>query len=183
MVPNFLALWNTIFPWTRVGAGRDGFRMIKVHYVNCALYFHYYYISSTSDHQALDPGGRGPLIYRNSVTWMEEPSDLRVHQCSGAELPGENHPFISQFTVQCSISHPDSVDPRSLQTSQNDIFMYFSRQWIWNFHQSLQGLCGPFKKKKKKTGCTGEAYFSIIVSYTKSFMREMRTKHSSKLPP
>ena len=42
--------------------------MIKVHYVNCALYFHYYYISSISDHQALDPGGQGPLIYRNSVT-------------------------------------------------------------------------------------------------------------------
>ena len=37
-----------------------GFEMIQVHYIYCALYF--YYISSTSDHQALDPGGWGPLV-------------------------------------------------------------------------------------------------------------------------
>ena len=36
--------------------------MIQVHYVYCALYFYYYYISSTSDHQALDPRGWGPLV-------------------------------------------------------------------------------------------------------------------------
>ena len=34
----------------------------QVHYIYCALNFHYYYISSTSDHQALDPGGWGPLL-------------------------------------------------------------------------------------------------------------------------
>ena len=28
---------------------------------NDALYFYYYRISSTSDHQALDPGGWGPM--------------------------------------------------------------------------------------------------------------------------
>ena len=39
----------------------DGFRMIQVHYIYCVLYFYYYYISSTSDHQVLDPGGWGPL--------------------------------------------------------------------------------------------------------------------------
>ena len=37
----------------------DGFRMIQVHYIYCALYFYYYCISSASDHQALDPGGWG----------------------------------------------------------------------------------------------------------------------------
>ena len=41
-----------------------GFRMIQVHYIYCAFYFYYYYISSTSDHQPLDPGGWGPLIKR-----------------------------------------------------------------------------------------------------------------------
>ena len=65
--PTFLAPWNAIFPWTRAEVGRDGLGRIKVHYVNCALYFRYYYVNSTSDHQALDPGGWGPLIYRNSV--------------------------------------------------------------------------------------------------------------------
>ena len=35
--------------------GGDDFRMIQVHYVYCALYFYCYYISSTSENQALDP--------------------------------------------------------------------------------------------------------------------------------
>ena len=43
--------------------GGDGFRMIQEHYIHCALYSYYYYISSTSDHQTLDPGGCGPLPY------------------------------------------------------------------------------------------------------------------------
>ena len=33
----------------------DGFQMIQAHYMYCALYFYYYYINSTSGHQALDP--------------------------------------------------------------------------------------------------------------------------------
>ena len=53
-------LWKTIFPWTRVG---DGFGMIQAPFTYDALYFYYYYISSTPDHQALlDPGGREPLL-------------------------------------------------------------------------------------------------------------------------
>ena len=39
----------------------DGVRMIQVHHIYCALYLYYEYISSTSDHQALDLGGWGPL--------------------------------------------------------------------------------------------------------------------------
>ena len=35
--------------------------MIQGHYLYCALYFYYHYISSPSDQQALDPGGWGPL--------------------------------------------------------------------------------------------------------------------------
>jgi len=56
-----LVPWKTIFPWTR--CWRDGFRMIQVHYIHCALDFYYYDISSTSHHQALDPGGWGPLSF------------------------------------------------------------------------------------------------------------------------
>ena len=40
----------------------DGFRMIQAHHVYCALYFSYYCIRSTSDHQALDPGGWESLL-------------------------------------------------------------------------------------------------------------------------
>ena len=37
-------------------------RMIQVHYIYHVLHFYYYYISSTSDHQSLDPEGWGPLV-------------------------------------------------------------------------------------------------------------------------
>ena len=48
-----LVSWRTIFPWAR-GLG-DGLGMIQVHYIYYALYFYYDDISSTSDHQTLDP--------------------------------------------------------------------------------------------------------------------------------
>jgi len=41
--------------------GGDGFRMTQIYFTYHALYFYYYHISSTSDHQALDPGGWGLL--------------------------------------------------------------------------------------------------------------------------
>ena len=41
-----------------------GFRTIQAHCMYCALYFYYYYISSTSDHEALYPEGWGPLGQR-----------------------------------------------------------------------------------------------------------------------
>ena len=53
-----LVLWKTIFQQMR---GSDDFGMIQGHYIYCALYFYYYYISPTSDLQVLDPGGWGPL--------------------------------------------------------------------------------------------------------------------------
>ena len=36
--------------------------MIQAHYGYCAFYFYYYYISFTSDYQALDPRVWGPLL-------------------------------------------------------------------------------------------------------------------------
>ena len=60
--------WKTIFPL--IGGGREGFGMIQVRYTYCTLYFYHYYISFTSDHQTLDPGGwirqnRGPESRKN----------------------------------------------------------------------------------------------------------------------
>ena len=37
------------------GGSGEGLGTIQARYISCPLYF--YYISSTSDHQALDPGG------------------------------------------------------------------------------------------------------------------------------
>ena len=57
--PTFLAPGTGFVEDNFHGTGRvrHGFRMVQVHYIYCALYFYYYNISSTSDHQALDPGG------------------------------------------------------------------------------------------------------------------------------
>ena len=62
--PAFLALGtgfvedNFSMGW---GVG-DCFRTIQAHTTDCAFYFYSSYISSISDHQALDPGGSGPLM-------------------------------------------------------------------------------------------------------------------------
>ena len=39
----------------------DSLGMIQEYYIYCELYFYYYYISSTSYHQVLDPRGWEPL--------------------------------------------------------------------------------------------------------------------------
>ena len=44
------------------GPGMGGLGKIQAHDMYCALYFYYYYIRSTSDHQALDPRGWGPPL-------------------------------------------------------------------------------------------------------------------------
>ena len=61
--PTFLALGTSFVEddfSTDWGGG--GFGMVQAPYTYCALYFYYHYISSTSDHQASDPGGWGPLL-------------------------------------------------------------------------------------------------------------------------
>ena len=65
--PTFLAP-GTVFVednFSEDQGGGDGFGMIQAHYIYHALYFYYYYISSTSDYQALDPGGWGPLLSKS----------------------------------------------------------------------------------------------------------------------
>ena len=52
-------MWKTIFP--QIEEEGDVLGMIQAHYIYWALYFYYYSISSTSDHQALDSGVWGGL--------------------------------------------------------------------------------------------------------------------------
>ena len=42
--------------------------MVQMHYIYCAIYFYYYYISFTSDQQALDPQGWGLLLHNELTT-------------------------------------------------------------------------------------------------------------------
>ena len=63
-VPNLFGTGDSFIEdtFSMVGSVGDGFMMIEVHYTYCALYFRYYYSSSASDHQMLDPRCRGPLL-------------------------------------------------------------------------------------------------------------------------
>lgn len=54
------ASWKIVFPWT--GGRGYGFRVSQAHYIYCVLTY-YYYISSTSDHQVLDPGVWEPCLH------------------------------------------------------------------------------------------------------------------------
>ena len=72
--------------------------MIKAYYIYCAFSSCYSYISSTSDHEALDLGGWGPLYLT-----------LHFHGLNGraATCPGTNH-------LECS-KPPGRVFPRGSQ--------------------------------------------------------------------
>ena len=52
--------------------------MIQVHYLYCALYFLNYYISSTTDRQALDHRGRGPLLHSIQCVWGKPEDELLI---------------------------------------------------------------------------------------------------------
>ena len=54
-------LWKIIFSQTQREGMVSGW--FQAHCIYCVLYFHYYYISSITDHQTLDPRGWGPLPY------------------------------------------------------------------------------------------------------------------------
>ena len=55
--------WRT--PWTVHGVSKSWTQLsnfhFQAHYIYCVLYFYFYCVSSTSDCQALDPRGWGPL--------------------------------------------------------------------------------------------------------------------------
>ena len=63
--PAFLALGSSFvedkFSTDRRAGGWGEEFWDSMHYIYCAFYLYYYYISSTSDHQALEPRGWGPL--------------------------------------------------------------------------------------------------------------------------
>ena len=66
--------------------------MIQVHSIYHALYFYYYYISFTSDHQALDLRGWGPLVYtilgvgkkkKTNLQWKTSPKPQKSKSSFG----------------------------------------------------------------------------------------------------
>ena len=67
-----------------------GLGMIQAHYIYCAFYFCWHYISSTSDHQALDPRGGDLCILRSANVWGQE-CRLGVGARGEETCRGENH--------------------------------------------------------------------------------------------
>ena len=56
-----LVLWKMTFSVDQ-SVGEMVLGVIQARYIYCVHYFYYYYISSPSGHQALDPGDWGPLL-------------------------------------------------------------------------------------------------------------------------
>ena len=68
----------------------SGFGMSQALHIYCALYFYYYYINSTSDRQALDPGGWGPLIYGTPGASLERGASINNKDHCRHLAPGPN---------------------------------------------------------------------------------------------
>ena len=82
------------------GAGQgDGFRMIQVHHIYCAIYFYSYHISSTSDHQALDLGGWGPLLYMMPCQWASQKPQFNHSYCSISYPIDRSGNFIDKVAI------------------------------------------------------------------------------------
>ena len=63
-----LVSWKAVFPWTREMG--DGFEMIQGHYIYCALYFHYSYISVHHRSSGFRSWGLGNPVLQNCTLWL-----------------------------------------------------------------------------------------------------------------
>ena len=75
--------WKTVCPGIQVEGMVWG--MIQARGFYCALHFSYYYISLTSDHQALDLGDWGPLLGEHNLTGNCHFKSIST--CSGCQMP------------------------------------------------------------------------------------------------
>ena len=75
--------------------------MIQAHYIYCALYFYYCCIGSTSDHWALDPRGRGPLVLGtdNVRTELLTQSPSHHRSCCFSLDQVEGQPLLTSSSV------------------------------------------------------------------------------------
>ena len=122
--------WKRIFPWTEGWAYR--FRMIQAHCMYCALYFYYYYISSTSGHQASDPRGWGsllqgilwPFLFSEILRFCLRPFWQQLTQ-KFLEMPGRN-PLLGASYQPCC--------PRT-KTQPPQVLFLMGREWTLVFRK------------------------------------------------
>ena len=112
--------------------GRDGFWMIQAHYIYYALNFYYYYISSTSDHQALDPRGWRPL----HTTQFSYYSILQMRTSRPREVHGQSR--VTQIVSgggRMELRHSSSADRKFHHQSPYYVIvsainvLYISKFW------------------------------------------------------
>ena len=80
--------------------------MTQAHYMYCTLYFYYYCINSTSDHQALGLRGWGPLLYGTRNNRMHVPLgqilEKKIQKGQKTQLPLLKSREQKQDTVHAS---------------------------------------------------------------------------------
>ena len=82
-----------------------------------------HFIIITSDHQALDPGGRGPLLYRTALT-LSFPSKPQASPSRAAPA----HPGHAPCREHGSIKFSILIKPEQSGAHYLSIFFLF---WIW----------------------------------------------------
>ena len=94
----------------------DGFEMIQDCYIYfCVLYFYYDYISSTSDHQALDPRGRGPVSQREPGNYSPLIQPL---PCPGTSTTTSNVVQYSRVFIRHEMGLPSQRNLSSEDTGE-----------------------------------------------------------------
>ena len=110
--------------------GEDGFSVVQAHYIYCVLYD--YYISSTSDHQALDGRTWGPL--HTEFLSQARPMWNTIQKALMRDGDGIRVPHV---IVRLSLS--------SLTCSGVNILMT-TRSWALRIFQSSCGLSLQFQR-------------------------------------
>ena len=137
MVPNFSGSrhWLLGRQFFHNG-GRGWFPMIQAQYMSCTLYFYYYYISFTSEHQALDLGGWAPrLLGISSCNY----GGGKVPLCAVCKLETQESggAITSEFE---DLKTRMAKDRRSMASSRNQVKGWILPSSTFSFCWSSQGL-------------------------------------------
>ena len=121
---------KTISSWTGKGGG---FRVTQVHYIYLDFISMTIVISSTSDHQAFDPGGWDP--------WLRECAQRYLLIKCTSSMHGPGTPFEKSSHCLHHISFHNCV-PWDLKLRQ-EISL-----WAWHTNKTIRGSEVPYQGKE-----------------------------------
>ena len=131
-----------------LGVGWDSFRMIQVHYIYCAIYFYYYYISFTSDHQALDPRSSVSLVDQSCLILCNPMNRSTPGLLAHHQLPEFTETHVHRVSDAIQPSHPlSSPSPPAPNPYQHQsLFQWVNTSMKWPKYWSFSFNIIPSKE-------------------------------------